>query len=606
MTPPAPLEPPTGPRRAEDLLERARRVLPQDWPFGAVWAVRHADGVYPHFAVRVDGARFWDAAGHEYLDWYLGGGVATLGHRHPAVQRAMEQQLARGVHLSLPSELEVEVAERIVALFPGCEQVAFGKNGNDVTSAAVRLARARTGRERVVISGYHGWQDWSKAGAADAAGIPVALHALVHEIPNNDPGAARAWMARHGGEVAAIVVEPVRYADPSPDFLRTLRALADEHGALLVFDEIVTGLRVARGGAQELAGVRPDLTCLAKSIANGLPLAALAGPRRLMQHLPSIFFSLTFSREALALAAARATLDVHRDHDVAGHLARIGERLRAGFGRLAAQAGLAWSLDGHPAMLHLHLEGAGRLTTRGAEALFVEGCQRRGVYVQIHRLLPSFAHTDADVERTLAVMGEAMAEVRRAMEDGLEGKLDAPIWKSFQTAASAVAPTFRRVELLGAGARLVLERGDARVPVRVGVEPAEPVEPDATVRARYRITDWNPGNAVVSVVLAAWSEVAGHFCEVRHEASLGQAAASNASLGDRFVRAPCAYDARAGVLKIRIGADSLSASHTTTEVTELGSLATTRRKWRIACFIEAVGPSGPVTVELEELRVDRD
>lgn len=606
MIPPAPLDPPTGPKRSEDLLERARRVLPQDWPFGAVWAVRHADGVYPHFAVRVDGARFWDAAGREYVDWFLGGGVATLGHRHPAVQRAMERQLERGVHLSLPSGLEVEVAERIVALFPGCEQVAFGKNGSDVTSAAVRLARARTGRERVVISGYHGWQDWSKAGAADAAGIPVALHGLVHEIPYNDPDAARAWMARHGGEVAAIVVEPVRHADPSPEFLRTLRALADEHGALLVFDEIVTGLRVARGGAQELAGVRPDLTCLGKSLANGLPLAALAGPRRWMQHVPSIYFALTFSREALALAAARATLDVHRDHDVAGHLARIGERLRAGFARLAAQAGLAASLDGHPAMLHLRLEGAGRLATRGAEALFVEGCQRRGVYVQLHRLLPSLAHTDADVERTLAVMGEVMAELRRATEDGLEGRLDAPVWSDLQTAAPAVAPAFRRVELVGAGARLALECGDARTPMRVGVEREGFVEPDATVRARYRITGWDPGNAVVSVVLAAWGEAAGHLCEVRHATSLGQAAWSNASLGDRFVRAPCPYDARAGVLQLRLRAESIAASHATTEVTELGALATTRQQWRIACFIEVTGPSGPVAVELDELRVDRD
>jgi hypothetical protein len=233
-------------------------------------------------------------------------------------------------------------------------------------------------------------------------------------------------------------------------------------------------------------------------------------------------------------------------------------------------------------MLHLHLEGAGRLTTRGAEALFVEFCQRRGVYVQLHRLLPSLAHTDADVERTLVVMGEAMAEVRRAMEDGLEGRLDAPIWGSFQTPAPAVAPASWRVELAGT------------------------VEPDATVRAHYRITEWNPGNAVVSVVLAAHGETAGQYCEVRHATSLGQAAVSSAVLGDRFVRAPCPYDARAGVLQIRLRADSLSASHATTEVAELGTLATRRQAWRIACFVEAAGPSGPVAVELDELRVDRD
>src|SRR5262249_18667390 len=155
---------------------------------------------------------------------------------------------------------------------------------------------------------------------------------------------ARRRLERLRGEVAAIVVEPVRYADLRADFLPALRALADEHGCLLVFDEIVTGLRVARGGAQQLAGVRPDLTCLAKSLANGLPLAALLGPRRLMQHLPAVRFALTYEREALSLAAARAALDFHRDHDVAGRLARVGERLRAGFAAHAKTAGLDASL----------------------------------------------------------------------------------------------------------------------------------------------------------------------------------------------------------------------------------------------------------------------
>jgi glutamate-1-semialdehyde 2,1-aminomutase len=626
-------EEPRGVRRADGVLERARRVLPQDWPFGAVWAARHGDRPYPHFAESAAGSRFRDVAGNEHLDWFLGGGVVTLGHRHPAVQRALEEQLARGVHLSLPSALQVEVAERLVAMIPGAEQVAFGKNGSDVTSAAVRLARAVTGRERVVVSGYHGWQDWAKAVDPAIPGIPKALRERVDEVAYNDADGARELLGRVGREVAAIVVEPIRYADPDPRFLTALRELADRHGCLLVFDEVVTGLRVARGGAQELCGMRADLVCLAKSLANGLPLSALTGPRRLMRELPSIFFALTYEREALSLAAARATLDVHREHDVAGHLARIGERLRAGFAKLAADRGLLFGLEGHPALLHLRLAGGGRLTTRGAEALFVEACQRRGIYVQLHRLLPSFAHTEADVDQTLAAMGEAMDEVRDAMADGLAGRLDAPVWSGLEVApvatprASGRAPPldpappeirgargatpFRspadaawQVESRDGAIRLALGRGGGQTPARVGLELGEVAAVPATVRARYRLVDREPDNAVVSVVLAAYGEQDGHFCEVRHTAAFGQAESSNASLGDRFVRRACSYGTRAGTLQLEIGADEVVAAHETSARERLGAVATSRQRWQLAFFLEVAGASAEVAVELLELSLD--
>jgi glutamate-1-semialdehyde 2,1-aminomutase len=620
----------------ELLLERARRVLPQDWPFGSAWAVRHDHGLYPQFAERAQAARFWDVAGAEYLDWYLGGGVVTLGHRHPDVQRAILEQLERGVHVSLPTRLEVEVAERLCALFPGVEQVAFGKNGTDVTTAAVRLARHVTGREHVLISGYHGCGDWSKAASEDCRGIPAALRGLVHEFGYNDLDRARALMARHGRDVAAIVVEPLRYAALSVPFLQGLRQLADEWRCLLVFDEVVTGLRVARGGVQQLSGVRADLTCLAKSLANGLPLAALAGPRRFMKHLPPTFFGLTYQREALSLAAARAVLDLFKEHEVSAHLAALGEKLRAGFAAAAAAAGLSWSLDGHPSMLHMRLGGGGRLTTRGAEALFVEACQRRGVYVQLHRILPSFAHTQQDVDQTLAVFTAAMQDVLQAMDDGLEAQLDGPIWSEFQQPGRGAPPktlwsreqaacVFERVPpdvraggmQLGfapssapAGAEARADRVVLRVDrcgrgetVRARARLVRPIGPEFRACVRWRLATWDPGNAVVTIRLSGSGESDGEWSTAEHASSFGQAAWSCASLAGRYHRIPCPYGMREGTLTLEHAGGVTSAWHETEQRERIGSERTRSQRTQIALELAVSGVSGPVVVDLLELSI---
>lgn len=418
---------------ARQVIERAFRVLPDADQLATAGASTHPDGTYPHLAEWASGARFRDIAGNDYLDWYMAGGPVVLGHQHPEVQAAAERQLALGANLSLRSPLEVDVAERLCAMVPSVEQVAFAKNGTDVTSGAVRLARAVTGRDVVLTSGYHGFADWSKGADDGCVGIPDAVRSLVHEFPCNDVSAARDLIRRHRGTVAAIVVEPIRYTRLDPDFLPGLRELADREGCLLVFDEVVTGFRVAPGGVQELTGVPADLVCLAKGLANGFPLAALGGPRRLMQHLPPTHFSMTYRRDALSLAAADAALSVYAEQDVVGHIAALGEQLRSGFAAANERVGLDWSLDGHPALLHMATPGRGRVTDRGAITLFVQCCQRAGVYIESYRLLPSLAHTEDDVVHTLEVMELAMRTVRTAFESGLEGHLDGPVGDHLET-----------------------------------------------------------------------------------------------------------------------------------------------------------------------------
>lgn len=620
-----------------ELLERGRRVLPQDWPFGAVWATHHDGGAYPHFAASADGGSFRDVTGREYLDWFVGGGVVTLGHRHPAVQQAIAEQLERGVHLSLPSGLEVDVAERLCALFPGAEQVAFGKNGVDVTSAAVRLARTVTGREDVLISGYHGWQDWCQAGRDGVSGIPRALRELVHEFGYNELGAAEALMQQRGDRVAAIVVEPVRHALPDAGFLAGLRRLADAHGSLLVFDEIVTGLRVARGGAQALYGVQPDLTCVAKSIANGLPLAALLGRRRFMKHLPSAFFALTYAREALSLAAAHAALDVYVTEDVSSHLERIGAAVQARFAAAAERYDLPFRLAGHPTMPHMHFERVGDLTARGAAALFVESCQRAGVYLQPHRVLPCLAHTDADVERTAGVVAGAMRAVREAARDGLAPRLDSPVWGDFERRDPESPPPWRR-RPLAAGPWLAVppaieEAGAVAVETVDGPEIQHTESPlpllrvargaaghvairaidlraelpgDFRAAARYRFVEWQPGNTPVAVALVLVPTGGRGSHEVAHRGAFGQTPRVDAALAGTRLGVPIRYgtaEAELGLVRSGNVLSAIAVTHDGRE--EILSVTVEPRPVRIRFCLRVPGrTSGPVAVELAELLVD--
>jgi glutamate-1-semialdehyde 2,1-aminomutase len=593
----------SGTRRMADLVERGRRVL-SDPSFPGALGVHHNRGIYPFYVERVDGSRLFDAAGVEYVDWYMGGGSIALGHRHPAVQDAIRTQLELGSNLSQPSMFEVEVAERICAMVPTAEMVAFGKNGTDVVSAAVRLARIVTGREHLLMCGYHGFQDWSWAADPGSPGIPEGYRQLVHPYPFNDLAAATKLMEHHGRNVAAIVLEPVRYVNPQPEFLHGLRALADRFGALLVFDEVVTGFRVARGGVQQVYGIRADLTCLSKALANGLPLAALAGPRRLMRHMMHASFGMTFRFDAIALAAGRATLDVFRESDITAHLCEIGELMRSGFAAAASRAGLDWRLTGHPALLWMQINGGGRLTTRGAQDLFAQICMRNGFYVRWPRILPSLAHTREDVERTVEVFGQAMRTVQHAMDRGLEEFLDGPIWGELQHPVAparrrpartqeavtpfpfATAPTAVRaggmrlssisqddasfVAVDGAAVVLHANAWSHALPATCSVDVLTPLKGRFVARARYAI-DMLPRNcAFVRVQLCAVNS-AGSEVALHHDMMFGELAWSRVEVGQQRHDLPCPYGVKQGTFVLEFAGGRVHVWHETDWADDLGA-----------------------------------
>src|SRR5574341_669475 len=286
----------------------------------------------PSRMARAGGCRVWDAAGREYLDFVMALGAVALGYGHPEVNRAAQDAIAAGVVGPLPPQLEEELAEALARRIPWLERVRFLKTGAEAVAAAVRLARAATGREHALGCGYHGWLDWCQGGAM--AGVPAGTRALYGELPFNDPARARAQIRDLGDRLAVVVVEPVVVAEPSREWLEVLRAETERVGALLVFDEIKTAFRLAVGGVAERSGVAPDLAVLGKALANGFPLAAVGGRADVMAGVAHTRILSPLAPGRGAPAAARATLDVFEREDVCGHLHRVGTRLLHGLHEL--------------------------------------------------------------------------------------------------------------------------------------------------------------------------------------------------------------------------------------------------------------------------------
>jgi glutamate-1-semialdehyde 2,1-aminomutase len=353
----------------------------------------------PTHLLRASGARVRTADGRDLLDWTMALGAVGLGYAHPRVVEAAERAVRDGAVGPLPHRLEVEVAERLCAAYPGAQRVRFLKTGAEAVAAAVRLARAATGRDRVVHAGYHGWLDGPTAGV----GVPAPTAELWTPVPFDDVAALEVAVAR-GEAPAAILLEPVVERAPSAAWLAAARRLAGER-SVLIFDEIKTGFRLGPGGAAARWEVTPDLAVLGKALANGFPLAAVVGRGDLMERVRATWISSTLATEFVALAAAGAVLDVWSDTDVAGHLARTGRAIQDG---LAALAAPGLDLCGLPEMWFLRFGEVER------ERDFLLACVRKGVLLKRGGYnFPSLSHERGDVEETLSVVREVLAEARR-------------------------------------------------------------------------------------------------------------------------------------------------------------------------------------------------
>lgn len=326
--------------KSMELYKRAVQTIPLASQTFSKSAQNFVFGASPLFLDRGAGAHVWDVDGNAFID-YIGGLLpVVLGYRDPDVDAAIRQQLDRGISFSLATEIEVEVAEMLVRLIPGAEMVRFGKNGSDATSAAVRLARAYTGRSRIIACGYHGWHDWYIGSTARDLGVPAEVKQLTETVTFNDLNALEGMLKAKPDDYAALILEPAGVQAPAPGYLEELRRLTARYGVVLVFDEIVTGFRINLGGAQAEYGVVPDLSCFGKAMANGMPISAIVGKRDIMARMEDIFFSGTFGGETLSLAAAKACMEKLERLRVPDRLKSLGSRLQAGIRQILIRHGI--------------------------------------------------------------------------------------------------------------------------------------------------------------------------------------------------------------------------------------------------------------------------
>lgn len=413
---------------SERMLSRAEKLIPLGSQTFSKSRVQYPPGHAPLFLTHGHGGRVWDVDGNEYVDLVNGLLPVVLGYRDPDVDAAVRDQLHNGVSFSLATELEIELAQRLVDEIPCAEMVRFGKNGTDATSAAVRIARAATGRERLVTCGYHGWQDWYIGATTRHKGVPAAVRALTHPVPYNDLEAVDRLLVQHPGEFAALVMEPMNSYEPQPGYLADLKVLLHRHGALLVFDEIITGFRYSLGGAQRYFDVTPDLAAFGKALGNGLPISAVVGRRDLMMQLEEVYFSGTFGGETLSLAAGIAVVDKMRREPVIDTLWRTGTVLEQGVRERLATHGLdqVILLRGKPPWVLLEMRDHPTARKEAIRTLFIIEMLRSGVLcLGSHNV--SYAHDAADVERVLAAYDHTLGTIARELATGaLEARLPRP------------------------------------------------------------------------------------------------------------------------------------------------------------------------------------
>jgi glutamate-1-semialdehyde aminotransferase len=401
---------------SERLWARSLGLIPAGTQTLAKGPGQHVRGVSPKYLRKGRGARVEDVDGNEYLDLTMGVGPLVLGYGHPEVDAAIRRQLEDGITFSLMHPLEVEVAETIRRLVPCAEMVRFSKTGADVTSAAVRLARAFTGKRKVLCCGYHGWHDWYVSVTDRSRGIPEEVSALTFTLPYNDlAGVAESI----DDDTACVILEPTVFEAPSPGFLEGLRTLCTERNVLLVFDEMWTGFRLALGGAQEHFGVTPDLATFSKAVANGMPLSVLAGRSDMMRLLEKeVFFFTTFGGEALSLAAAQATMRVLEREEVPERLASRGRQVREGYEAIASGLGISsWTrcvgMDART-MVTFDPSAGSPLELK---SLLCQELVRRGVlWSGFHNL--ALAHGEEEVSWLLSAYEEALPVLKEAVETG--------------------------------------------------------------------------------------------------------------------------------------------------------------------------------------------
>lgn len=419
-------------RRSDELRPRFHALIP-----GGAHTYAKGDDQYPEgmapYLVRGEGAHVWDVDGNEFIEYGSGMRSVGLGHAYPSVVEAVRRRLGDGSNFVRPDPIELEAAELFLSLVPGGDMVKFAKDGSDVTSGALKLARAHTGRDLVAVCANHPFfsvDDWFIGASGMPGGVPQRTREATLKFPYNDLAALQALLEAHPGQVAAIVLEGEKETPPAEGWFAGVRRLCDEHGVVFVLDEMITGFRWHNGGAQAFHGIRPDLSAFGKALANGFSVSALTGRRELMElggadhDRERVFLlSTTHGAEAHGLAAAIATMQVYRDEPVVETLWARGERLAKGLREITHAHGVAdfVPIMGRPCALVFGSRDADGNPSQPFRTLLMQELIDRGVLAT--SLVIGYSHSNEDVDRTIEAFDGALAVYRRALDGGIAGFL---------------------------------------------------------------------------------------------------------------------------------------------------------------------------------------
>ncbi len=415
--------------KSKELWSRAERIIPLGTQTLSKGPSQFVQGVCPIYLERGLGAHVWDVDGNEYIDYPMALGPILLGHRDARVDDAIRAQLESGITFTLMHPLEVEVSERIVGMCPGVEAVRFGKSGSDALTAAVRAARAVTGRDHVLVCGYHGWHDWYIGSTTRNRGVPRAVQELTTAFRFNDIGDLDRVLAARRGEVAAVVLEPSGAQLPEPGYLQGVVERARRAGAVSILDEVITGFRLAPGGARQRYDVIPDISCYGKALGNGMPISAVAGSWSVMRVFEDVFFSGTHGGETLSLAAAAAVLDTIGDGSVLHEINRMGRLLLQGMSDSVAAHGVAArvSVSGEPERAVVICHGDDELGVKS----WLQQCLADSGMLFNGSMFISAALSPEDVQRTVSAFDLALAGLAEHgdMTSLLEGPPVQPVFR---------------------------------------------------------------------------------------------------------------------------------------------------------------------------------
>lgn len=421
--------------RSEFFTEKARKLIPSQTGTFSRAASSFVEGVYPSYVDSASGSEFTDVDGNTYLDYLCGLGPITLGYNYHRVNDAIIKQLNKGILFSLPHPIEIELSELISQIIPHTDMVKFEKSGSNAVTAAVRVARAFTKRDKIAYCGSGGvWHDWQAAMVSRDGGVPSFNQNLIKIFDYNDIDGLNQIFEDNKNEIAAIVLEPTHFEKPKKDFLKNVRKIADNNNSLLILDEIVTGFRFDLGGAQKFFDIKGDLVCFGKGMSNGLPISAITGPEEFMNTFDSLWVSSSNNMEVLSMAGCLETIKEMKEKKTIEHCWRIGQKLFDGWNNIASKYNFNLKMEGYPIRMNPKFFDSKMKESLPFKAVAFQEMVKKGFFISpLNAIYLSYSHSNENIEKTLLSFDEVLSNLDQKIKndnfsDLLDGKLPKTIW----------------------------------------------------------------------------------------------------------------------------------------------------------------------------------